>query len=1214
MTSINNGARSPPVVNVYHEKSMILPDVSRVLACLYEKDVKFETIKASYKDIFSLQASRSVPVPFYDGPVFLQDSRAICRYIAETYERQGYPFLLGKDVLERASIEQWLRHEEHAFDPPSRALFCHLAFPLHDEDDDDNKDIDREKRKLEEVLEVYEQRLSETEFLAGNKFTLADLVHLPGTYHVITSERFAYLYDSRKNVQRWWDRISARDSWKQVLKDMKTVEEQHIKEQLEQQQKQQWQTEQLPQFGRDIRIDPRQQEGTKPQTVLVAPPSTGTISNSIPSAPQRHETASDQKPSPPIQTKQGGFFTPATGNPPAPSRQTYSTPQKPPSSVDSTKSTFFTPAATPSSAKTHQRTYAEKSSYKDTSSPSKTSQKSPKEFPDKPQVSGFFSASNQNNGAGSFAKPSPKQAKIPGANQTTGAAAYDKPSAGSAKAPHKTDDPDSKADKDRATSPAQEVQSGPRNAQRQAKALPSDLKAPDKSPLQVESKEDIKGVSSDDERFKTERLRRMLAASEAAESQLQFADSQAPATPKKPSNAVSKKATEVDQNRATTSPAQNAKRQAKAPPSDQKVSDLSPLQVESKEDKKGNISDERFKTERLRRMFNESEAAALQLQPADSEAPTKEEAPAIPKKPSEVHEHDRENQTATAQDNAKTGGSLSTGTRALHAPSSADERTTISPPGGMAPDDRVTDGPKRSTYINEQETISPVPRESPTTSAWSAPTSSIQQAPPAVPSTDRLAGTAGIDMRAPRQTPSGAGNASALVQGADRGTHVTSDEHSEKSPTMGEKAPEVTPRKTPPSESRTTSAPIEEATRDARGKQAPGDRGEILDVTYSGDGRTTRRSVDKTEAEPTLGSQQTIQSIKGVGPTLRGISGDESAKAAMADPSAASPAPVQAPASGGQNASTVRGGGTLDANGKNKAVIPSTAPGRLAPTPDTQSRTTPGQILDQSPPVSSLSDTKNEKTGIDGTSQTTTVAPNEQPGGRVPRNAGASSPGPSPAKTLGDINEAYKEGASVQQLPKDQSRAQLAENKKKQGDDAAPVAKTGKAKENDFLAKVEDNSTGQAQATPTNAPSKLQTQSDQNRPQQSKDGAMGTNETANSPSLATSKEVLSPPEKSMGQQQLQGDRSGTSLQSNVKQGSEAALLESGTQQQRKKDLPTNADKNNGETPVESKSGEQTFSDNQQVKNSKTNSKSDRSKPTQFEGNEGNLPESERRGL
>jgi hypothetical protein len=42
-------------VQVYHEKSFILPDVSRVLACLYEKDVKFETHTASYRSLLRLQ-------------------------------------------------------------------------------------------------------------------------------------------------------------------------------------------------------------------------------------------------------------------------------------------------------------------------------------------------------------------------------------------------------------------------------------------------------------------------------------------------------------------------------------------------------------------------------------------------------------------------------------------------------------------------------------------------------------------------------------------------------------------------------------------------------------------------------------------------------------------------------------------------------------------------------------------------------------------------------------------------------------------------------------------------------------------------------------------------------------------------------------------------------------------------------------------------------
>ena len=42
-------------MQVYHEKSFILPDVSRVLACLYEKDVKFETHTASYRSLLILE-------------------------------------------------------------------------------------------------------------------------------------------------------------------------------------------------------------------------------------------------------------------------------------------------------------------------------------------------------------------------------------------------------------------------------------------------------------------------------------------------------------------------------------------------------------------------------------------------------------------------------------------------------------------------------------------------------------------------------------------------------------------------------------------------------------------------------------------------------------------------------------------------------------------------------------------------------------------------------------------------------------------------------------------------------------------------------------------------------------------------------------------------------------------------------------------------------
>jgi hypothetical protein len=39
MAGLNTGT---PIVQVFHEKSRILPDVARVLACLYEKDINFK--------------------------------------------------------------------------------------------------------------------------------------------------------------------------------------------------------------------------------------------------------------------------------------------------------------------------------------------------------------------------------------------------------------------------------------------------------------------------------------------------------------------------------------------------------------------------------------------------------------------------------------------------------------------------------------------------------------------------------------------------------------------------------------------------------------------------------------------------------------------------------------------------------------------------------------------------------------------------------------------------------------------------------------------------------------------------------------------------------------------------------------------------------------------------------------------------------------------
>ncbi|KAL5223403.1 hypothetical protein ABZP36_028116 [Zizania latifolia] len=1182
MAGLSTGAGAP-VVKVYHEKSMILPDVSRVLACLYEKDVKFETVKDSYKDILRLQASRSVPVPFYDGPTYLQESRAICRYIAETHEQRGYPFLLGKDVLERASIEQWLRHEEHAFDPPSRALFCHLAFLFDDEEDDD--DINKETRKLEEVLEVYEQRLGECEFLAGNKFTLADLVHLPNTHHIVTSARFPELYESRKNVQRWWKTISARESWQKVLRDMDIVEKQYQLDQLEelkQQEEEQWHTEFLSTSGGyNVRIDPRQQPGTKSRTILLQPPSAGIISTSFSSVPQEEQVLpSDNKSSP---RKENNFFI----------------------------TTEKTPTPRPIT-------------------------------PDKSHPSDFFKGSSHTDEIATVRKPSPPEAsetsnKIPETHEAGEAVAPHKSSSRPTKALHESDEHgfyktetkpasvDPRFDKpDPYTKPTINI---PQTSYERPPAKRDLGTSPGTEADETSS--DLRGGVQPPYAQKRAELVKIASADQKAATHLP----EHVASVQAHTQEVSKEDRQADQKRVTATPPREE-------PS------------ESKEDTH-NITgeDDRFSTKRLRKMLEESEKEA-KSQPTDFQPSKEGETPSIYKQPSDV-------QDRTVLDDLKTGSSLSAGTQAPDFPTSAAERRVASPKGGMSHDDGATE-PKKSPSINEQEKVPVVPSHAPPASSWHAPESSneaspddgltppIKQAAPDAPSNDELAKTAGIDKRTPsstpKQTPSDARNASAAGQGAGRDN---GNEQSDKNSSVDERAPQMTPGQALPADNQSTLASTQERISGARGTsddlfgQKSGVdqsvapvipkktmvQGAVSDVRgTSDDDRAMKLAAGEKEAsnppkqKPVSSSQQseqTIEPIKGTTPTSYGITGDGSAKTSITDERPTPSSVVQAAASTGQSASTALKGGVPDVRGKNLAVKPSTTdptgmpntPRRQEPTPETQRRHTADQVSGQAPLPSSFASTRNKENGISEAGQTNTIAPDEQPGGGVTKDAA----GPSLMKSQKNMNEAYIDGASPEQLPSDQYRSQPAENKKKQGADGAVDNEIYKSKKDDFLANPNQTSTGKVQASSTEETSKLQMQSGLDKTTSSKD----RNETESYRSSATSKEMLpSVPDRSTKAQQMQGDKSSMSPQDNVKQGSETALQGYGTEQPKKGDLPANADEKIGITTGEAlqKSEERTSSNTEQVKSNRNSSKSDDStKSTPFDGNEGNLPESQRRG-
>lgn len=201
--------------------------VSRVLACLLEKGVDYQLIsvnmsKGEHKkpDYLKIQPFGQVPA-FQDEDISLFESRAICRYICDKYADQGNKGLYGTNPLAKASIDQWLEAEGQSFSPPSSTLVFQLAFAPRMKLKQDQGVIRQNEEKLKKVLDVYENRLGESRFLAGDEFSLADLSHLPNGHYLVNATDRGELFTSRNNVGRWWTEISTRDSWEKVVEMQK---------------------------------------------------------------------------------------------------------------------------------------------------------------------------------------------------------------------------------------------------------------------------------------------------------------------------------------------------------------------------------------------------------------------------------------------------------------------------------------------------------------------------------------------------------------------------------------------------------------------------------------------------------------------------------------------------------------------------------------------------------------------------------------------------------------------------------------------------------------------------------------------------------------------------------------------------------------------------------------------------------------------------------
>lgn len=177
--------------------------------------VDFPTIKsADY--LANLQPFGQIPV-LIDGDFKLYESRAIIRYLADKHKADHlYP---SSDLRKRALVEQWLSVNQSNASPVTD-IVVEFKFKVHRGQTPDRSKIPDLQAKLDVFLAILDKQLESNAFIAGSDFTLADISFYAYNHELLLLPDFKDSFNSFKHVQRWWNDVSNRQSWKKATKQV----------------------------------------------------------------------------------------------------------------------------------------------------------------------------------------------------------------------------------------------------------------------------------------------------------------------------------------------------------------------------------------------------------------------------------------------------------------------------------------------------------------------------------------------------------------------------------------------------------------------------------------------------------------------------------------------------------------------------------------------------------------------------------------------------------------------------------------------------------------------------------------------------------------------------------------------------------------------------------------------------------------------------------
>lgn len=153
-----------------------------------------------------------VPVLELDDGTFLSESVAICRYLEGQHPD---PCLFGEGSVETATVDMWNRRAELNFGMNAAMAFRNISGFFKDREPcvPEWGQVCAEEAKSK--LGVFEEQLGRSEYLAGDRFTIADIsLGVFYGFAPLVQKMASVDFDlERPNLVRWYGQVSKRKSF-----------------------------------------------------------------------------------------------------------------------------------------------------------------------------------------------------------------------------------------------------------------------------------------------------------------------------------------------------------------------------------------------------------------------------------------------------------------------------------------------------------------------------------------------------------------------------------------------------------------------------------------------------------------------------------------------------------------------------------------------------------------------------------------------------------------------------------------------------------------------------------------------------------------------------------------------------------------------------------------------------------------------------------------